>query len=432
MLTRLAGHAADQRARHVDRHLPRPVQPLAARALEAMPACRRLFQILDTADQLSAVKRLLKRSTSMTRSSRPSRCATSSTRRRSRACAPARSKPGTTGRKKVEIYEPTRRSASAKAWSISPSCCCAPTSCCATTSRCASTTSERFRHILVDEFQDTNKLQYAWLKLLAGGQAPTCSASGDDDQSIYAFRGADVGNMADFEREFRCEPDPPGAELPLPRQHPRRRQRHHQATTPRLGKNLWTEAGSGEPMRIYESYQRRRRGALDRRGGQGSCSATATPRRDRPALPQQRAVAGAGTRAVQCRPALPRVWRPALLRARRDQARAGLPAPDRQPDDDTSFLRVVNFPARGIGARSLEQLQDAAKAANSSLHAAIPQVAGAGGAKLAAFAQLIVTCAMPPPAAAGTGRPRARTVRPAQPTTRTRRKARSGWTTSTN
>jgi DNA helicase-2/ATP-dependent DNA helicase PcrA len=60
-------------------------------------------------------------------------------------------------------------------------------------------------------------------------------------------------------------------------------------------------------------------------------------------------------------------------------------------DDDTAFARVVNFPTRGIGARSLEALQDAAKAANSSLHAAIPQVSGAGGAKLAAFAQLIVT-----------------------------------------
>jgi DNA helicase-2/ATP-dependent DNA helicase PcrA len=59
-------------------------------------------------------------------------------------------------------------------------------------------------------------------------------------------------------------------------------------------------------------------------------------------------------------------------------------------EDDTAFARVVNFPARGIGARSLENLQDAAKAAASSLHAAIPQVAGAGGAKLAAFAALIV------------------------------------------
>ena len=59
----------------------------------------------------------------------------------------------------------------------------------------------RFRHILVDEFQDTNKLQYKWLKMFAG---PGCGvlAVGDDDQSIYAFRGALVGNMADFEREF--------------------------------------------------------------------------------------------------------------------------------------------------------------------------------------------------------------------------------------
>src|SRR6185312_8417780 len=64
----------------------------------------------------------------------------------------------------------------------------------------------RFRHILVDEFQDTNKLQYAWLKLLAGPANGTASgtifAVGDDDQSIYAFRGANVGNMLDFEREF--------------------------------------------------------------------------------------------------------------------------------------------------------------------------------------------------------------------------------------
>jgi DNA helicase-2/ATP-dependent DNA helicase PcrA len=67
----------------------------------------------------------------------------------------------------------------------------------------------RFRHILIDEFQDTNKLQYAWIKLIAGqgeaaaDHAPSAVlAVGDDDQSIYAFRGARVGNMADFVREF--------------------------------------------------------------------------------------------------------------------------------------------------------------------------------------------------------------------------------------
>src|SRR5882672_592696 len=62
----------------------------------------------------------------------------------------------------------------------------------------------RFRHILVDEFQDTNRLQYRWLKLLAGPKN-VMFAVGDDDQSIYRFRGANVGNMAEFERDFRVE-----------------------------------------------------------------------------------------------------------------------------------------------------------------------------------------------------------------------------------
>src|SRR3982075_1830740 len=62
----------------------------------------------------------------------------------------------------------------------------------------------RFKHILVDEFQDTNDLQYKWLKLLAGQQGAVF-AVGDDDQSIYAFRGANVGNMAAFEREFHVD-----------------------------------------------------------------------------------------------------------------------------------------------------------------------------------------------------------------------------------
>ena len=62
----------------------------------------------------------------------------------------------------------------------------------------------RFRHVLVDEFQDTNRLQYAWLKMFAG-QSAAVFAVGDDDQSIYAFRGAQVGNMAAFEREFHVD-----------------------------------------------------------------------------------------------------------------------------------------------------------------------------------------------------------------------------------
>ena len=115
----------------------------------------------------------------------------------------------------------------------------------------------RFRHILVDEFQDTNKLQYAWLKLFAGqGTAHPASvlAVGDDDQSIYAFRGARVGNMSDFVREFGVE-----HQIKLEQNY-----RSHSNILDsanelisnnrhRLGKNLRTDAGPGEPVRVLEA-----------------------------------------------------------------------------------------------------------------------------------------------------------------------------------
>ncbi|MDP1634407.1 MAG: UvrD-helicase domain-containing protein, partial [Gallionellaceae bacterium] len=112
----------------------------------------------------------------------------------------------------------------------------------------------RFRHILVDEFQDTNVLQYRWLKLLAGGGAHLFCV-GDDDQSIYAFRGAEVGNMRDFEREFRVD-----NVIRLEQNY-----RSHgnildaanaiiKNNAARLGKNLWTDAGTGEPIRVYEAF----------------------------------------------------------------------------------------------------------------------------------------------------------------------------------
>src|SRR5258708_7447326 len=110
----------------------------------------------------------------------------------------------------------------------------------------------RFRHILVDEFQDTNRLQYRWLKLLAGPKN-IVFAVGDDDQSIYRFRGAHVGNMAEFERDFRVENI-----IRLERNY--RSHAHILAAAnaliahnrKRLGKNLWTSAAHGEPVRIYE------------------------------------------------------------------------------------------------------------------------------------------------------------------------------------
>jgi DNA helicase-2/ATP-dependent DNA helicase PcrA len=111
----------------------------------------------------------------------------------------------------------------------------------------------RFRHILVDEFQDTNDLQYKWLKLMAG-QHGAVFAVGDDDQSIYAFRGANVGNMSAFEQEFHVEN--------LIKLEQNYRSHGHILDTAneliannskRLGKNLRTDAGHGEQVRVYEA-----------------------------------------------------------------------------------------------------------------------------------------------------------------------------------
>ena len=249
---------------------------------------------------------------------------------------------------------------------------------------------ERFRHVLVDEFQDTNKLQYRWLKLLAGGGAALFCV-GDDDQSIYAFRGADVGNMADFEREFKVQ-----NMIRLEQNY-----RSHgnildaanaiiKNNPSRLGKNLWTEAGSGEPIRIYESYSDgdEARWIVEevkalQRDGHTRAEIALLYRSNAQSRALEHALFNAG---------LPyRVYGGLRFfeRAEIKHALAYLRL-IANTEDDTAFARVVNFPARGIGARSLENLQDAAKAANSSLHAAIPQVSGAGGVKLAGFAQLIV------------------------------------------
>jgi DNA helicase-2/ATP-dependent DNA helicase PcrA len=249
---------------------------------------------------------------------------------------------------------------------------------------------ERFRHILVDEFQDTNKLQYRWLKLLCGeGSALFCV--GDDDQSIYAFRGADVGNMRDFEREFKVKN--------LIRLEQNYRSHGNildaanaiiQNNPSRLGKNLWTEAGAGEPIRVHESYSDGDEArfiveevkALSN-DGHARAEIALLYRSNAQSRALEHALFNAG---------IPyRVYGGLRFfeRAEIKHALAYLRL-IANPDDDTAFARVVNFPARGIGARSIEQLSDAARGARSSLHAAISLVAGAGGAKLSAFAALLV------------------------------------------
>jgi DNA helicase-2/ATP-dependent DNA helicase PcrA len=294
----------------------------------------------------------------------------------------------------------------------------------------------RFRHILVDEFQDTNRLQYAWLKLLAGrdgssrnggavrseaapaqgqateppvfsslsddtgappsreglGEGACLFAVGDDDQSIYAFRGAEVGNMRDLEREFAVQNvirleqnyrshgnilDAANALI-----------KHNRG---RLGKTLWTDAGAGEAIRVFEAFS-----DLDEA---------------RFVVDEVRELARDGTPRTQI----------ALLYRSNAQSRvlehqlftAGVPYRvygglrffDRQeikhalaylrlignPDDDTAFSRVVNFPTRGIGSRSIEALQEAAHRANSSLYNAAAGLGGKAGTSVGNFIRLIET-----------------------------------------
>ena len=240
-----------------------------------------------------------------------------------------------------------------------------------------------------------NRLQYAWIKMLAGntvggqfepGRDNSVIAVGDDDQSIYAFRGARVGNMTDFVREFDVR-------------HQIKLEQNYRSYSnildsanelishnkKRLGKNLRTDQGPGEPVRVYESttdlaeaqwmveemrqlardgFDRKEMAVLYRSNAQSRVIETAL---FNASVPYR--VYG-GLRFFE--------------RAEIKHALAYLRLLENK-DDDTSFLRVVNFPPRGIGARTLETLQDAARAAGRSLHDAVSVVGGKAGANLTGF-----------------------------------------------
>ena len=256
----------------------------------------------------------------------------------------------------------------------------------------------RFRHILIDEFQDTNKLQYAWIKQLAGPIAQdggAVFAVGDDDQSIYAFRGARVGNMADFVREYQV-------------QHQIKLEQNYRSFSNildsanhlidhnknRLGKNLHTTQGAGEPVRIYESptdfaeaqWMVEEMKQLLREGQNGDGAQGVAHRHEIAVLYRS----NAQSRVIETalfNAAMPyRVYGGLRFfeRAEIKHALAYLRLLE-NPRDDTSFMRVVNFPPRGIGARSIEQLQDAARAMGCPLHDAVSTLTGKAGLNITAF-----------------------------------------------
>jgi DNA helicase-2/ATP-dependent DNA helicase PcrA len=243
----------------------------------------------------------------------------------------------------------------------------------------------RFRHILIDEFQDTNRLQYAWIKMFAG-EGNSVFAVGDDDQSIYAFRGARVGNMADFVREFDVR-------------HQIKLEQNYRSFSnildsanaliahnkTRLGKNLRTDQGPGEPVRVYEA-------PTDMAEAQWMVEEMRHLVRDDVARHEIAVLYRSNAQSRVIETALFNAGVPYRVygglrffeRAEIKHALAYLRLLE-NPNDDTSFLRVVNFPPRGIGARTIEQLQDAARAAACSLHDAVKATTGKAGANLAAF-----------------------------------------------
>jgi DNA helicase II / ATP-dependent DNA helicase PcrA len=251
----------------------------------------------------------------------------------------------------------------------------------------------RFAHVLVDEFQDTNKLQYKWLQMFAPPEVQKgVFAVGDDDQSIYAFRGAQVGNMADFEREYRVP-----QVIKLEQNYRSYAHILNAANaliahnTKRLGKNLRTDAGSGEPVRVFEatSDYGEAQWLLEEaqqlhRGGMARMQVAILYRSNAQSRVLESALFNAG---------IPyRVYGGLRFfeRAEVKHALAYLRLIE-NPNDDTSYLRVVNFPTRGIGARTMELLQDAGRSSGRSLYQSVGSVSGKGGSNLVGFNALIDT-----------------------------------------
>jgi DNA helicase-2/ATP-dependent DNA helicase PcrA len=226
---------------------------------------------------------------------------------------------------------------------------------------------ERFRHVLVDEFQDTNALQYAWLRLLVGDSG-ALFAVGDDDQSVYGWRGARIENMHHFQKEI------PGTTLMKLEQNYRSTANILKAANTliannnsRLGKELWTEDEDGEKIGLYSAYN-------EHDEARYVIEAIKAAKRDS-TLYKENAVlyrVSAQSRVLEeilMQSNIPyRVYGGMRFyeRAEIKDVLAYLRLASFN-DDDASFERIVNTPTRGIGQRTLEELRRRARGEEISL-----------------------------------------------------------------
>ncbi|SEK89910.1 DNA helicase-2 / ATP-dependent DNA helicase PcrA [Roseivivax marinus] len=223
-----------------------------------------------------------------------------------------------------------------------------------------------FRYILVDEYQDTNVAQYLWLRLLAAGHKNVCCV-GDDDQSIYGWRGAEVGNILRFEKDF------PGAHVVRLEQNYRSTPHILAAASSviegnqgRLGKTLWTEADEGEKVRLIghwdgdeearwvgeelEAMQQGTRGmrpySLD------DCAILVRASHQMRAFEDRFLTIGLPYRVIGG----PRFYERMEIRDAMAYFRLVV-----SPDDDLAFERVVNTPKRGLGDKAQQTIQRIAR-----------------------------------------------------------------------
>jgi len=255
----------------------------------------------------------------------------------------------------------------------------------------------RFAHLLVDEFQDTNSIQYAWLRLLTGDNE-NLFVVGDDDQSIYGWRGARIENIQRFLQDY------PGHRLVRLEQNYRSTSHILDAANGlithnrgRLGKKLWTEGGEGEPISVYAAFNDldearfvigRIQHWLERGGRRSEAAILYRSNAQSRLFEEQLLAAGIPYRVYGGMRFFERAEIKSALAYLRLIANR---------DDDPSFERVVNLPTRGIGARSVDILREYAQGNGLSLWQAAERLCQSGGLSARArnsllkFMQLIDT-----------------------------------------